>query len=74
MIVTLKTITKEGFFKVQIKPAVGEKYHREFTAAALYEYLQAADFYCESKGYSLHFIVPDAMKKMCGAWLESFTK
>lgn len=71
MIVTLKSITKEGFFSVEIKRPTGDKYHREFTAAALYDYLTDADFYCETKGYKLHFIVPDAFKKVAAAWIES---
>jgi hypothetical protein len=70
MLITLQTI-QNGFFKCKIKPIVGASYHREFTAEALHEYLMGIDFYCETKGYQYKFIVPDAIKKMAGHWLES---
>jgi len=70
MIVTLKSI-ENGFFRCKIKRVIGEPYYKEFTAEALQDYLTASDFYCETKGYNFLFIVPDAIKKMCGQWLEN---
>lgn len=73
MIVTLKSI-KNGYFKVHIKRPFDDSYYKEFTAESLHEYLQAIDFYCETKGYQYKFIVPDAIKKMVGHWLENLEK
>jgi hypothetical protein len=73
MIVTLKSI-EDGFFRCKIKRVIGEPYYKEFTAEALQDYLTAADFYCEVNSYRLIFIVPDAIKKMCGEWLATLEK
>lgn len=70
MIVTIKSI-KDGFFKVEIKPATGEKYFREFTAEALQQYIFDAEAFCEWKNYKFLFIVPDAFKKAAANWLGS---
>ncbi|MCM3116845.1 hypothetical protein M3610_16325 [Neobacillus sp. MER 74] len=70
MIVTLKRINN-GFFKVEIKPAIGEKYFREFTAEALQQYILDAEAFCEWKNYNFLFVVPDAFKKAAARWLGS---
>lgn len=50
MIVTLESI-EDGFCKVRIKPEIGTAYYREFSKAALSEYVEDARNYCEYKGY-----------------------
>lgn len=73
IIVTIKSI-QNGFFKVHIKRPFADSHYREFTAEVLYEYLQAVDFYCETKGYQYKFIVPDAIKKVATSFLEAWAK
>lgn len=71
MIVTVKGII-DGFIKVEIKPAVGERYYREFTNEALLQYLLDSEAYCEWKGYTFHFVVPEAIKKAAvSRWMEN---
>ncbi|WP_028532714.1 MULTISPECIES: hypothetical protein [Bacteria] len=64
MIVTLKNRTKEGFFKVEIKPVIGEKYFREFSDEALQQYIFDCEAYCEYKGYQFKFIIPTQIKQL----------
>jgi hypothetical protein len=68
MIVTLKAI-ENGFFKVQIKPPIGEKYYREFSQQALLQYLFDAESYCEWKGYSFSWVIPSQFKRIIAAEL-----
>lgn len=74
MIITLKNKTKEGFFKVEIKPVIGERYHREFSAEALQQYIFDAEAFCEYKGYQCKFIIPNHIRKMCQNMIESLIK
>lgn len=74
MIVTFKTRTKEGFLKVEIKPVIGERYFREFSAEALTQFLLDAESYCEWKGYDFKFIIPNHVRKLCQNMIESLIK
>lgn len=48
---------EDGFYSVRIKPEVGHAYVREFSKAALEEYIEDTKRYCEWKSYE--FIYKD---------------
>jgi hypothetical protein len=50
MVITLVSV-EDGLCKVEIKPEVGNAYHRDFSKAALEEYVESAKEYCSHKGY-----------------------
>jgi hypothetical protein len=54
MVITLEK-NEDGICKVKIIPEVGTAYYREFSKAALYEYLQSVQNYCEWNGYEFIF-------------------
>lgn len=53
----------DGFYKVDIKPAVGCTYQRQFTLDGLKEYLDSAKAYCDHKGY--RFVYKDFVHYLC---------
>ena len=70
MIITLKSIEK-GVFNVKTRQATGEINYRQFSVQELYNYVQSCECFCECNGYTLHWIIPDPIKKVCGKWLET---
>jgi hypothetical protein len=62
MSIVIKVLNKEdGFYSVRIKPEIGHAYVREFSKAALDEYVDGARNYCNWKGYD--FIYEDGEKE-----------
>ena len=56
MAMVVRVLSKDdGFYSVRIKPEVGHAYLREFSKAALNEYVEGAKKYCDWKGYDFVF-------------------
>jgi hypothetical protein len=55
MVVSLKEKVDGGFYKVDIKPVIGRTYQREFSLDGLVDYIEAAKFYCDHKGYDFSY-------------------
>jgi hypothetical protein len=73
ILITLQTI-KNGLFKVKIKHENGAIDYKELSDQELFDFLQACEFFCETRNTDYRFIIPESIKKMTNKWLEKLEK
>jgi hypothetical protein len=73
ILITLKTIEKD-LFKIKIKHESGVIDYKELNDKELFEFLQACEFFCETRNTDYRFIIPESIKKLTNQWLENLEK
>ena len=63
LIITLVSMN-QGLYKLKIKPVTGETYYKDVEAEKLYDFLMYMDYYCDVKGYTFHWIIPETIRHM----------